>query len=94
MAGESERPRDKATMTASLKVDYKKPVRTPGTIPCRAWLEKREGKKMWESGTVEDVEGAIMAMGEALFVLVERVKPKEKLSREWEVWPESMEVDL
>jgi thioesterase superfamily protein 4 len=79
MAAEGGRPRDKATMTAYLKVDYKKPVRTPGTVLCRAWLEKTEGRKMWGRGTVEDGDGGIMAVGEALFIVVERVKAKEKL---------------
>jgi acyl-coenzyme A thioesterase THEM4 len=76
---EYERPADKSTMTAYLKVDYKKPVPTPGTVLCRAWLEKSEGRKIWGKGTVEDGEGVVLAMGEALFLVVERVKPREKL---------------
>jgi thioesterase superfamily protein 4 len=78
-AAEYERPTDKSTMTAYLKVEYKKPVRTPAVILCRAALEKREGRKLWGRGTVEDGEGTILATGEALFVIVERVKPLEKL---------------
>ncbi|KAE8442340.1 hypothetical protein EG329_003473 [Mollisiaceae sp. DMI_Dod_QoI] len=68
---ESQRVGDQSTMTAYLKVDYKAPVRTPGTVLCRAWLEKREGRKMWIKGTVEDGRGQALALGDALFVIVE-----------------------
>lgn len=53
---ERERPFDKSTMTAYLKVDYKKPIRTPGKILCRARVEKKEGRKLasiTETGTFE-----------------------------------------
>lgn len=71
-AAEFERGSDESTMTAYLKVDYKGPVRTPGTVLCRAWLERREGRKMWGRGTVEDGRGGVLAVGEALFLTVER----------------------
>jgi acyl-coenzyme A thioesterase THEM4 len=78
-AADIERPEDKSTMTAYLKVDYRKPVKTPGVLLARAWLEKREGRKMWGRGTIEDGEGNLLADGEALFIVVESLKPKEKL---------------
>ena len=78
-AAEYERPRNKSTMTAYLKVDYKKPVKTPGVILCRSWLEKREGRKMWGRGTIEDGQGSIMTTGEALYLVVEPLQPVEKL---------------
>jgi acyl-coenzyme A thioesterase PaaI-like protein len=70
---------DKSTMTAYLKVDYKKPVPTPGLVLCRAWIERTEGRKIFGRGTVEDGEGTVMATGEALFVVVEKVTAKVKL---------------
>ncbi|CZR68372.1 uncharacterized protein PAC_18271 [Phialocephala subalpina] len=75
-AAENERPEDKSTMTAYLKVDYRAPVRTPGVVLCRAWVEKKEGKKIWTRGTVEVDEGdggklKVAAEGEALFIIVE-----------------------
>jgi acyl-coenzyme A thioesterase THEM4 len=76
---EIERPHDKATMTAYLKVDYKKPVRTPSKILCRAKVYKKEGRKMWVTGTIEDGEGTILTIAEGLFLVVEPVKPLEKL---------------
>jgi acyl-coenzyme A thioesterase PaaI-like protein len=78
-AAECERPRDKATMTAFLKVDYKKPVRTPGKILCRGNVEKKEGRKMWVRGVIEDGQGTVYAIAEGLFLVVEQVKPLEKL---------------
>lgn len=78
-AAESERPSDKASMTAYLKVDYKKPVRTPSKILCTAKVDRKEGRKMWVSGTIEDGEGTILTTAEGLFLVVEPVKPLEKL---------------
>ncbi|CAG8980265.1 hypothetical protein HYALB_00010267 [Hymenoscyphus albidus] len=76
---ESETPKGKATMTAYLKVDYKKPVRTPGIVLARGVVLKKEGKKLWLKGTIENGEGVPYATGEALFVVVERVKRLPKL---------------
>ncbi|TVY85765.1 Acyl-coenzyme A thioesterase, partial [Lachnellula willkommii] len=78
-AAESERPSDKASMTAYLKINYKKPVRAPGKILCTAKVYRKEGRKMWISGTIEDGEGTILTTAEALFLVVEPVKPVEKL---------------
>lgn len=78
-AADVARPRDNSTMTAYLKVDYRKPVKTPGVFLAKAWLEKREGRKMWGRGTIEDGEGNVLADGEALFIVVASLRPKEKL---------------
>lgn len=76
---EDARPKDKSTMTAYLKVDYKKPVRTPAVVLCRAWVENTEGRKIWGRGTVEDGEGGVLAEGEALFLVVGKVTGLAKL---------------
>ncbi|KAH7342300.1 HotDog domain-containing protein [Rhexocercosporidium sp. MPI-PUGE-AT-0058] len=73
-AAEYERPHDKSTMTAYLKVDYKRPVRTPGTLAVRTWVERVQGRKIWGRGEVLDREGRVCATGEALFIVVERVQ--------------------
>lgn len=78
-AADRIRPEGTSTMTAYLKVDYKKPVLTPAVVLCRAWVERREGRKMYGRGTLEDGQGGIMAMGEALFLVVEKVTGKVKL---------------
>ncbi|TVY32605.1 Acyl-coenzyme A thioesterase [Lachnellula subtilissima] len=74
-----ERPSDKVSMTVYLKVYYKKPVGTPSKVLCKAKVYKTEGREMWVSGTIEDGEGTIMATAESLFLVVEPVKPLEKL---------------
>ena len=73
------REESKATMTAYLNVQYKKPVRTPGVILLRAKVVKREGRKLWVEASIEDGEGGIMATAEALFLIVEMLKPIAKL---------------
>lgn len=74
-----DKPKDKSTMTAYLKVDYRSPVKTPGVLLARAWLEKREGRKIWGRGVIENEEGNVLADGEALFLVVEPIRLKAKL---------------
>ena len=78
-AADHIKPPDKSTMTAYLKVDYKKPVPTPSVVLCRAWIQRTEGRKMFGMGTVEDGEGTVMAMGEGLFVAIPKITAKVKL---------------
>jgi thioesterase superfamily protein 4 len=74
LAAESSRPEDKTTMTAYLKIDYKKPMTTPNVVLCRAWLEKKEGKKLFVRGLIEDGQGNVLSISEAMFIIVERAK--------------------
>jgi thioesterase superfamily protein 4 len=78
-AAQMTRPMDKTTMTAFLRVDYKKPIPTPNVVLCRSWIEKIEGRKLWGRGSIEDGLGNVLALGEALFIIVERIVPTEKL---------------
>jgi acyl-coenzyme A thioesterase PaaI-like protein len=76
---------DVSTMTARLEVDFVKPVRVPGVVIIRAWVEEEVGRKIWVRGEIlseldgvdeEDaggdgtVAGEICARGKALFVKV------------------------
>jgi hypothetical protein len=71
-------PPDKSTMTAYLKVDYKRPVPTLGVVLRRAWIERTEGRKLFGIGTVEDGRGTEMTIGEALFLTVAKVAAEVK----------------
>lgn len=63
--------------TATVSVNYKKPVPTPGAIVCRSWLERRSGgRKLWIRGRIEDGEGTLYAESESLWVEVTRKAPK------------------
>lgn len=57
-----------APATATMTVDYKAPVDTPGVFLVRGWVEKVEGRKVWVMGSVEGEDGAVKARGRALFV--------------------------
>jgi acyl-coenzyme A thioesterase PaaI-like protein len=54
--------------TAYLKTNYKKPVPTPSVLLCTATFDRREGKKIFVSGTVEDGKGLVYVTAEALFI--------------------------
>ncbi|KAH8662865.1 HotDog domain-containing protein [Tricladium varicosporioides] len=78
-AAEFERPSDKSSMTAYLNVNYKKPVHTPGTILSRAVVERKEGKKLFVKGYIEDGNGTVLATADSLFILTDPVRPMERL---------------
>jgi acyl-coenzyme A thioesterase PaaI-like protein len=54
--------------TATLTVDYKAPIDTPGVILARAWATEITGRKVWLKGSIEDGRGKVYATGKALFV--------------------------
>ena len=62
------------SFTAYLNVTYRQPVRTPGVLMGRAWVRKREGRKVWIDGCLEDGVGGVFAEAESLFVLVRKEK--------------------
>ena len=57
-----------ATFTVKLSVEYKKPVKTPGTVMTRAWIVKVDGRKIWVEGVVEDGEGNVHAQAEGMWL--------------------------
>ncbi|KAI9720295.1 MAG: hypothetical protein M1828_005758 [Chrysothrix sp. TS-e1954] len=63
--------------TATLKVDYKAPVTTPGSYLLRAWLDERSGgRKAWVKGDIvgvdKDDELIVLAKGEGLVLDVRK----------------------
>ncbi|EPE30507.1 Thioesterase/thiol ester dehydrase-isomerase [Glarea lozoyensis ATCC 20868] len=84
---------EKGAYTASLKINFKRPVKLPQVVLVRGRVERVEGKKIFVKGTVEDSEGVVMGEGEALFVDVGREigrwtsqEEKEEKEREREGW--------
>lgn len=73
------KPDDKGSMTASLRVDYRRPMRTPGFFLCKTWVDNIDGRKYWGRGTLEDQDGHIVATGEGLFLMVDLAVTREKL---------------
>jgi acyl-coenzyme A thioesterase PaaI-like protein len=68
---------DKSAFTAFLNISFRKPLATPSTVLCRAWLERTSGeRKLFLRGAIEDGEGQVFAEAEGLWVVVEREAPK------------------
>ena len=59
------------TVTAELKVGYKRAFTTPGTVVVGARLVRREGRKLWTSAEVRDRRGVVLASAEALFISIQ-----------------------
>ncbi|KAK0658237.1 Acyl-coenzyme A thioesterase THEM4 [Lasiodiplodia hormozganensis] len=56
------------SMTAYLNVSYKKPLPVPGVILGTSKIEKVDGRKFYLRATLEDGNGQVYAVGEALFI--------------------------
>ncbi|KFZ17187.1 hypothetical protein V502_04694 [Pseudogymnoascus sp. VKM F-4520 (FW-2644)] len=61
-----------AEVTAELTVKYLKPVETPRNVRVKVWISRREGRKFWMQGTIEDKSSTVLARGEAIFVRTRR----------------------
>lgn len=57
-----------ALATATMTVDYKAPIYTPGLIFARGWAVAKEARKLWVRATIEDAEGRLLARAKALFI--------------------------
>ena len=57
-----------APATATMTVDYKAPIDTPGIILCRGWPVEKTGRKNWVKAVLEDGTGSVLASGKALFI--------------------------
>ncbi|KAG8805943.1 hypothetical protein FRC17_005258 [Serendipita sp. 399] len=55
-------------VTAWIKVDYKAPTRADQFVVFKTQVDKVEGRKVFVSGQMEDVEGNLLVKAEALFV--------------------------
>ncbi|KAF2444707.1 hypothetical protein P171DRAFT_280828 [Karstenula rhodostoma CBS 690.94] len=56
--------------TAYLNTTYKKPVPAPATVLCTVRLIRRERNKLYLRATVEDGQGTLFTIGDAMFVEV------------------------
>jgi acyl-coenzyme A thioesterase PaaI-like protein len=54
--------------TATMTVDFKHTIDTPGQVLARAWMIEASGRKMWVKGVIEDSRGNLCAQAKTLFV--------------------------
>lgn len=58
--------------TARLEMQYRAPVSVPATVVARAWVARRERRKLFARGQVVDTEGKVLTEAEGLWVVTER----------------------
>ncbi|ORX99559.1 HotDog domain-containing protein [Clohesyomyces aquaticus] len=54
--------------TAYLNTNYKRPVPAPGVVLCTAKFERKEGRKIYVRGSIEDGMGTVYSTGEGMFL--------------------------
>lgn len=57
--------------TVGLNVSYKRMLKTPAVVLCRAWVShKPQGRKVQIAGSLEDGHGQVYATAQSIFVFV------------------------
>lgn len=59
-------------LTATLKVDFKKPLYTPSVCIVRGQVMKKQGKKLSLKGSFEDQDGNVIAEAQGTWIIVDR----------------------
>ncbi|KAI1634905.1 HotDog domain-containing protein [Biscogniauxia mediterranea] len=54
--------------TVRFQTDYRRQIRTPQVVLVRGRVTRREGRKLFVRGTIEDEDGNIMAEGSGLWL--------------------------
>ena len=57
-------------MTGELRVRFLRPVKTPGVVRVDVHMGRVEGRKYYVEAEMRDEEGAKLAMGEALWIVM------------------------
>ena len=60
--------------TAEMTLRYRKSVPLPSVVLCRTVAAKREGRKIWVRGTLEDGTGAAYCEADVLFITETQLK--------------------
>ncbi|KAA8899399.1 HotDog domain-containing protein [Sphaerosporella brunnea] len=58
--------------TAWLKLGYKKPTPAPGVLMAKCWVARKEGRKWFINGSLENGSGTVYAEAECLYVEVKQ----------------------
>lgn len=67
-------PTDASPATATMTVDFKRPINTPCVILARSWPLEASGRKIWVQGVLEDEEGRVLSRAKTLFVVTKAEK--------------------
>jgi len=70
-------------VTAKLEVNYRRPVLLDVEYTLHAWLEGREGRKLYTAITMCDIDGNVVAEGTGLFVTVSMEHFTKDLPEDW-----------
>ncbi|KAI0848324.1 HotDog domain-containing protein [Daldinia vernicosa] len=65
--------------TARFTTHYHRAIRLPQILLIRGRVVRKEGRKMYVRGTLEDKDGNIMAEGEGIWLAIERKSGQSKL---------------
>lgn len=67
-------PKGEPPATATMTMDYLRPIETPCVVLARAWICEVSGRKVWVKAVVEDGEGRVLVRSKCLFVLARKEK--------------------
>ena len=63
---------DVSAMTRHLEVDYLRPVPSAAPLTVVGHHVRREGRKLFHAGEIQDAGGEVLARGKGVFIVMER----------------------
>lgn len=81
-------------VTAKLEVNYRKPVRLNIEYSLHAWMESREGRKLYTRIQMHDAVGELAADGSGLFVTVSVEHFTRDLPADWRAKAQKLGLEL
>jgi acyl-coenzyme A thioesterase PaaI-like protein len=76
--GKAARFHAEHAVTADLRVEYKRPIRTDSEIVVEGFVTRREGRQLYHEGEIRNEAGVLLARGEGRFVIIDREKYKNR----------------
>ena len=61
-------------VTADLRVEYKRPIRTGQEIVVEGFVARRDGRQLYHEGEIRNEAGDLLARGEGRFVVIDPEK--------------------
>jgi len=61
-------------VTADLRVEYKRPIRTGQEIVVEGFVARRDGRQLYHEGEIRNEAGDLLARGEGRFVIIDPEK--------------------
>jgi uncharacterized protein (TIGR00369 family) len=68
-------------VTADLRIEYLRPIRSEQDIVVEGFVARREGRQLYHEGEIRDVKGVVLARGQGRFVVIDPEKHRQGINQ-------------